>query len=171
MPSEKKINIVNELKESFQQNNAVFITDYMGLSVENITKLRAKLKENDSFMIVAKNRLIKIALQELKRDMLESYLKGPTALVFSKDSPVNTAKVINDYFEEFNKPEVRGMVIDEEELPVEYFTALAKLPPREVLEAQLVNVLASPIIRIVSVAHNLLQNFVVVLNQIANKKN
>ncbi|MBN1755684.1 50S ribosomal protein L10 [bacterium] len=171
MPTERKQKIIDGLVENFKTNKVVLITDYSGLDVERITNLRSKLKDNQCYMVVAKNRLIKLALSNLERNTLDEYLKGPTALVFSIEDPVAPAKILDKMIKEINKPQVKGMVIDDNILPIEYFSSLADLLPAEVLQSKLVGVLVSPIANFMALNQNLLRGLVIALNEIVNKQN
>ena len=90
---------VDELEKLFEENEAVVLTDYRGITVDKDVKLRAKLREAGVEYRVAKNTLIKIAANKFGVDCLDKFLEGPTAIAFSKD-PVAGAKVIGDFIRE-----------------------------------------------------------------------
>ena len=95
MPNKKNIEQVKELSESFSRAKAIYFTEYHGLNVGDITKLRSEFFKADVEFKVAKNTLIKLAAEENKIDGLEEILKGSTALAIAYEEPVSPAKVMN----------------------------------------------------------------------------
>ena len=108
MPSLKNIEQVKELSNSFEKAKAIYFTEYHGLNVEQVTKLRSMFfKENIDFK-VAKNTLIKIVLKDSKINELDKLLSGSTAIAISYDEPVSPAKVIKKFNEHSDLPRVKG---------------------------------------------------------------
>ena len=96
MPSLKNKEQVKELSSSFEKAKAIYFTEFHGLNVEQVTKLRSMFyKENIDFK-VAKNTLMRIVLKDTKINDLESLLSGSTAVAISYDEPVAPAKVIKE---------------------------------------------------------------------------
>ena len=96
MPSVKNKEKVKELSSSFQKAKAIYFTEYQGLNVEQITRLRSMFfKENIDYR-VAKNTLIKIVLEEAKISDLDELLSGSTAVAIAYDEPVSPAKIIKE---------------------------------------------------------------------------
>ena len=97
MPSEKNIIKVKELQDTFSKARAVYFTEYHGLDVENITKLRSEFYKAKIEYKVAKNTLLKLALAENSIEGIEDILNGSTAIAVSYDGPVAPAKVIKNF--------------------------------------------------------------------------
>ena len=91
MPNKKNIEQVKELSDSFSKAKAVYFTEYHGLNVVDITKLRSEFFKADVEYKVAKNTLIKLAAEENKISGIEELLKGSTALAIAYDEPVHVA--------------------------------------------------------------------------------
>ncbi|MFQ5453876.1 MAG: 50S ribosomal protein L10, partial [Candidatus Zixiibacteriota bacterium] len=81
----EKMEVVAEMKKLFENNNSLFITDYQGLNVADITILRKKMRENKVKYLVAKNTLLRRAAEDAGIDNLMEYFNGPTAIAFTND--------------------------------------------------------------------------------------
>ena len=169
MPNNKNIEQVKELKETFSKAKAVYFTEYHGLNVGEITKLRSEFFKADVEYKVAKNTLIKLAAEENKITGLEEMFKGSTAIAIAYDEPVAPAKVIKEFTKENDLPNVKGILFDGEFLPGEEFKRLADLPSKELL-AKLVAMLNSPLQKLISTLNAPLQNAVGVLNSLKEQK-
>ena len=87
MPKPEKIHAVEEMAKLFADSNSLFITDYQGLNVADITILRKNLRENRIKYLVAKNTLLSRAAKSAGREGLDEYFVGPTAVAFGRDDP------------------------------------------------------------------------------------
>ena len=170
MPNKKNIEQVKELSESFSKAKAIYFTEYHGLNVGDITKLRSEFFKADVEFKVAKNTLIKLAAEENKIAGLEEILKGSTALAIAYDEPVSPAKVIKEFTKENELPSVKGILFDGEFMPGEDFKRLANLPSKEELLAKLVSMLNNPLQKLVSTLNAPLQNVAGVLNNLKEQK-
>ena len=170
MPNKKNIEQVKELSDSFSKAKAVYFTEYHGLNVGDITKLRSEFFKADVEYKVAKNTLIKLAAEENKISGIEELLKGSTALAIAYDEPVAPAKVIKEFTKDSDLPSVKGILFDGEFLPGEEFKRLANLPSKEELLATLVAMLNSPMQKLVLTLNAPLQNIAGVLNSLKEKK-
>ena len=122
---------VAELQELFANSQAVFLTDYRGISVAEDVKLRAKMREAGINYLVAKNTLIKIACNNYGSNELDSYLNGPTAIAFAED-PVAAAKILSDFVKESKKTQIKaaklsGKLIDAQGVEAVSYTHLGGL--------------------------------------------
>ncbi|MGE4454683.1 MAG: 50S ribosomal protein L10 [Sphaerochaeta sp.] len=136
---------VKALKDEFSQYNGYIFTDYRGMTVEQITKLRRTLMEKDAAFRVVKNRFAKIALTDLDRTSDEQ-LVGPTAIALVKGDEANT--VAKDLFaikKEGASIEVKGALLDGEFFSAEQIEALSKLPTRLELIASLMGTMKAPV--------------------------
>ena len=134
---------VAELQELFANSQAVFLTDYRGISVAEDVKLRAKMREAGINYLVAKNTLIKIACNNYGSNELDSYLNGPTAIAFAED-PVAAAKILSDFVKESKKTQIKAAMLSGKLIDAQGVEDLAKLPSREVLLAQVAGAFAAP---------------------------
>ena len=114
MPNKKNIEQVKELSETLAKAKAVYFTEYHGLNVGDITKLRSEFFKVDVDYKVAKNTLIKLAAQDNKISGVDDMLKGSTALAISYDEPVAPAKVIKEFKKDNELPEVKGILFEGE---------------------------------------------------------
>jgi large subunit ribosomal protein L10 len=146
MRPEKSL-IVEDLREKFQSSPFLIIADYTGMTVPHFAELRTRLAGSGAKFNVVKNSFIKIAAKEL--GMPELALSGQTAVVTGERDICGAAKVLKTFAKEFTRPVLRGGVLDNSALDAAQITALADLPPREVLQAQLLGLLLSPATKLV----------------------
>ena len=170
MPNSKNIEQVKELSDSLSRAKAVYFTEYHGLNVEDLTKLRSEFFKADVEYRVAKNTLIKLAAEENKITGLEELLKGSTALAIAYDEPVSPAKVIKKFTKENDLPSVKGILFEGQFLPGEEFKKLANLPSKEESLSILVTMLNSPMQKLASTFNTPLQSLAGVLNNLKEKK-
>ena len=170
MPNNKNIEQVKELKETFSKAKAIYFTEYHGLNVGDITKLRSEFFKADVEYKVAKNTLIKLAAEQNKISGLDEVLIGSTAIAIAYNEPVAPAKVIKEFTKDNDLPTVKGILFDGEFLPGEEFKKLADMPSKEESLSQLVAMLNSPLQKLVSTLIAPMQNAVGVLNNLKEKK-
>jgi len=170
MPRPEKVAAVEEIRGRLEESKAVFVIDYRGLTVAQITRLRRKLRELGTDYKVVKNTLTRLAAQDTDAQALDPYLSGPSALAFAKEDPVATAKALSDFARESRVLEVRGGVLGGKPLGPDDVKALADLPPREVLLAQVVGGIQAPIAGFVFVLQGTLRKLVYALDAVRQKK-
>ena len=170
MPSVKNIDSVKELTVKLDKAKAVYFTDYLGLDVVSVTKLRKSFVDKDVEFTVAKNTLIKLAAKELGISGVDEFLKGPTALAFSYDEPTDPAKVIKEFLKDFDKPSVKGMIFDGEIFASDQFDKVASLPSKEQLLSKLVGMLNSPMSKLSSTLGGSVSGLLGTLTQLNSKK-
>lgn len=152
MKKQEKQQVVAELSEQFKGSNAFYLTDTSALSVEQINKVRRKCFEKNVQLRVAKNTLIKIALDSLggNYDGIDAALKGPTSVMFT-DTPNLPAKLIKELHKEFGKPVLKAAIIDQDVFVGEgNLDMLAALKSREELIGDVISALQSPAINVIS---------------------
>jgi large subunit ribosomal protein L10 len=164
-----KIDAVNALKEQFEGSKDYIFTDYRGLTVEQITQLREKLREQNAEYRVVKNRFAKIALKEMHYDNLEEYLVGPTAVALSKDESGPIAKTLFDFGKDAPL-EVKGGIIDGQVFTFEDVEAYSKLPTRDELLAKLMGTMNAPVQNLASVLQQIPSKLVRTLQAVADAK-
>ena len=149
MPNTKNIEQVEELTDKLGRANAIYITEYLGLNVEDITELRREFHSNDVEYKVTKNTLIKLAAKNNDMEGLDDYLIGSTAIAFSYQDPTSPARVLKQFKKEHDLPVVKGIVFEGNVLPGSEFKRIADLPTKDQLLAQLVSLLNSPMTKLV----------------------
>ncbi len=174
MPSEKileqKKQQVAELTEAFQKANVGVLVNYSGITVEQDTKLRKQLREAGCEYKVVKNTLLSLAFKEAGIDGLEEYLNGTTAIAYSDSGYVDAPKILSEYAESSDTFQVKAGFIDGGAVDSQSISALAKLPPKEVLVAQVLGGLNAPIQGFANVLSGTVRGLVVALNAIAQKQ-
>lgn len=126
-----------------EYSNYVFV-DYRGLTVEQITKLRASLREKDSQLKVFKNNFAKVAFDELKNDSVAQYLSGPTAIALIKEDANESAKILFDFAKDAPNLVVKGAWVDGELYDAAKIEAFSKLPGKKQLIAMLMSAINGP---------------------------
>ena len=172
MPTAKKEATIDELRQKIGESKHLFFTNYAGLTVEDITKLRNELRKDDGVASygVVKNSLFSIAAGDELAKKLEAYLAGPTGVVFAGDDPVAPARALKT-FGDANKPvEVKAAYIDGQIVDAKAVAVLASLPPKIELLAKLVGSLKSPLYGLVTVLSGNQSGLVRVLNSIREQK-
>jgi len=147
----KKEELVARYAEALSHSKAVFITDYRGLSVADIQALRAKLREAQGGYMVVKNTLAQIALKQVGLPVPEQLLNGPVAVGFAYNDVVAVAKLLTEYARDTKVLQVKGGIVEGKVLDGAQVSAVADLPPREVLMAQLLGLIQQPAARLVGV--------------------
>jgi large subunit ribosomal protein L10 len=169
MDREQKTAVVEELATELKDATAIFAVDYRGISVPQAAELRAGLRDADTRFRIVKNRLTLRAADEAGTDGLKAHLSGPTALALVKGDAALAAKTLNRLGSEWELLDYKGGLMDGEELDPDSFTAIAKLPGREALNAQLAGVVASPITGLVRGLGSMIQGLALQLGQIAEQ--
>lgn len=149
MRKEQKTALVDQLSERFKRASIALVSEYRGLSVAETTEVRRKLRAVRGELKVAKNTLIRRAIKETSFAPLETTLGGPVSLIISEEDPVELAKTVISFRELGDKFKLRGGVVDGKAVSAEEIRALATLPPREVVLAQLLGLLQAPATRLV----------------------
>jgi len=170
MPKPEKIEVVEKVKKQLEGAKSLFITDYTGLNVEDITLLRKNLRENSVKYLIAKNTLVRIAAKETGYENIVDFLTGQTAIAFGVDDPAVPAKILYDSFKDKEKPVIKAFVLDNELYQGADIVRLAELPSREVLLAQLIGAVESPIQAILGSVDGLMQELVATVDALAASK-
>ena len=166
----KKKEQVSQIRAWIRESKAQIFVDYRSLSVREITDLRKQLRQSGAELRVVKNTLYRIAREGNIPETLEPHLNGMTAIAFVIGDEAAAAKALTDYIKQMRKAEVKALLLGEKVYPAEMVDALAKLPPREVMLAQFVGALQSPITGLVGTLSELIGQFVRTLQAVADKK-
>tara|TARA_A100000164_G_scaffold341586_1_gene338392 strand:+ start:2216 stop:2737 length:522 start_codon:yes stop_codon:yes gene_type:complete len=171
MPNKKNITEVESLKEVFSKASSVFFTEYHGLNVAQITKLRSEFHNAEIKFKVAKNTLLKLALEKDISVEIEEVLSGSTAIAVSFSDPSSPAKVIKDFTKENDLPRVKGILFEGKYLPGEAFEKLADMPSKEQMLSQLLTMLNSPLQKFASTIASPFPKLLGALNSLKDIKN
>ncbi|WP_018249365.1 50S ribosomal protein L10 [Orenia marismortui] len=166
----KKELIVQDLVEKFSNAKSAVLTDYRGLNVEEVTELRAKLREAGVEYKVAKNTLTYLAAKETGYEDIKEYLSGPIAIAFSSEDPVAPAKILSDFAKDHDNLEIKSGILSGDILDADGIKALADIPPREVLLAQIARGMKAPISGLVYSLKYPINGLVYALNAVKEKK-
>src|SRR5580698_22623 len=169
MPTARKETTVSELTAKLAEAKNLFLTDYAGLTVADITKLRGELRKDGNTYSVVKNTLFRIAAGDLAAQ-LETFLAGPTGIVFAGADPVAPAKALKTFSDTVKRVAVKAAYIDGQVVDAAQVDRLAKLPPKIDLIASLVGTLANPIRGLVTVLSGNQSGLVSVLDAIREQK-
>jgi large subunit ribosomal protein L10 len=148
---EVKSQAIAEVKGKLSASKGVVLTDYRGLTVGEVTKLRAQLREAGIEYKVVKNTFVKRAADEIGLQGLDPFLEGPTAVAYGINDPVSPAKILSEFAKTYKALEIKAGILEGKVIGVEGVKALAELPPREVLLAQVLAAMQSPLVGMVNV--------------------
>jgi large subunit ribosomal protein L10 len=169
MDREQKAAVVDEIAGEIQGAGAVFAVDYRGLSVAQAAELRTKLRDADTKFRIVKNSLSERAADKAGAQELKALLDGPTALALVRGDAALAAKALNDTARALNILEFKGGLMDGAALSADDVRAIARLPAREVLHAQLVGTIASPLAGLVRGLNALIAGIAIQLQAIADQ--
>ena len=168
IPTAEKEKVIEELTELVGRSSGAILTDYRGFTVAEITELRKRLREHGAEYHVVKNTLFRRALEN--GEGLDPYLEGPTAIAFALQDPVAPAKALLDFMREKRKGTVKAGYIDGVVYTEPQVGELSKLPPRDVLIAQVLGGIQAPISGFVSTLNSIIADFVFTLQAIVDKQ-
>jgi large subunit ribosomal protein L10 len=171
MKRTEKETFVTEFRERLGRTQVFYLTDFTGLSVKSLSKLRQSLRDSGAEYVVGKNRLVRRALEESDLPDLGDALTGPTGIVFGFDDVVAPAKVLADFAKENqDRPALKLGVLDRKVIQPAQIGQLAKLPSREVLLAQLAGALQAPMAAMAGVLEAKLQEMAGLLDALKDKR-
>jgi large subunit ribosomal protein L10 len=170
MNREQKAAVIEEITVQIKESEAVFAVDYRGISVVQAAELRGKLREADATLRIVKNTLTERAADNAGAEGLKALLVGPTALTFARGDAASAAKAVADYARATNLLPFKGGIMAGQSLAAEQIVAIARLPSRDVLNAQFVNIVAAPLTGLVTSLSNLISGLARQLSQVVEKK-
>jgi large subunit ribosomal protein L10 len=158
-PRPEKVALVDEIAGKLSSANAVFVTEYRGMTVGALAGLRGSLRGVDAEYKIYKNSLARFAAERVGLDTLGELLVGPTALTFARTDSVGAAKVLRDLSKTSPLLVLKGGTLGATALSVADVTALAELPSREELLARLAGGLQAPLVKTAGLLQALPRNF------------
>ena len=163
MPTQAKVESVEALKERLGTANTAVLTEYRGLSVQQLSDLRRQLKGAAAEYKVVKNRLARLAVKGSALDLLGAHLKGPTGLVFTRQDPVAVAKALQVFVKTNPQLQIKLALVEGRVVQPAELKALADLPSKEQLRSQIVGAVQGPMAQLVSLLQAPLRELVYVL--------
>ena len=170
MPRPEKVQAVADIKERLEVAEAVFLTEYRGLSVKAVQELRTSLRASGAEYKVVKMTLARLAAGEAGMSGLDEYLLGPTALAFAKSDPVATAKALKDFSKSHEVFVLKAGVLSGNILSPEEVSRLADIESREILLAKIAGAARAPLIKAASLFGSFNRSAATMFHQLLDKK-
>jgi len=172
MPLNKqdKADLLAEYQGGLAKAPHAFLVGYQGISVPQVTALRAKVRASGGEYVVVKNTLALRAIDSTALGQLKEHFTGATAVVFSKTDPVAIAKTLTDFAKDAPALKFKGGLVEGRAVPADQIKEIAQLPSRDELIAKLLFLLQSPIVRFARVLNAIPQQFVTVLDEVRKQK-
>jgi len=169
MNRDEKAAVIDRIAGELESSQAVFAVDYRGITVSQVADLRAKLRAADATFTVVKNSLTERAADKAGAEALKAILEGPTALTFVRGDAAAAAKALSDAQRTTEVLAFKGGLMDGQVVSPDDIRAIAKLPSREVLYAQLVGTVAAPLNGLARTLNALISGLAVQLGQIRDQ--
>jgi len=150
MNKEQKKNYISEMETQFQNNEAVMVTHYQGLTMSQLDELRGQMREHGIKFTITKNRITKIALEKTKCKELSNLFTGATAVAFSNDAIIS-ARILSKFAKTNESLKLLGGIMGNEILDQAAVQNVANLPTLDEARANLVGILATPASKLVSI--------------------
>jgi len=150
MNKEQKKNYISEMETQFQNNEAVMVTHYQGLTMSQLDELREQMREHGIKFTITKNRITKIALEKTKCKELSNLFTGATAVAFSNDAIIS-ARILSKFAKTNESLKLLGGIMGNEVLDQAAVQNVANLPTLDEARANLVGILATPASKLVSI--------------------
>jgi large subunit ribosomal protein L10 len=171
MKQEEKEEIVAEVTEIARRSSGLFFTDFTGLTVDQVTELRREFRKSGIQYRVAKNTLIRKALESIGGyDAVFDRLAGPTGVAFAFEDPMAPAKIIQKFSDKHNKLALKICVIEKQVYDGSRLADLARMPSRKEIIASLLGTFQAPVAAIPSLINSLLGDVVSVIGEVERKK-
>ena len=169
MPTAEKAQVIDQAKEWYSQSRGVVFADYRGLKVKEMQALRAKLREKGGEVHVLKNTLFRLAAGDDVQQLPNEFHNGPTAITFVFDNESECTKALLDFAQTHKNIAVKGGFFGGKALDANQITALSKLPPKNVLIAQVIGAIAAPLTNLIGVIEALYADPIRVIGAVADK--
>ncbi len=150
MSKEKKQTYINEMKSQFDKSEAIIVAHYQGLTVSQLDKLRAEMREHGIQFKITKNRITKLALDQTRCKELSDLFKGPTAVALSEDA-ITSAKILTKFSKDNENLKILGGIMGNDILDVAGVKNVATLPTLDEARAKIVGILSSPAQKLASI--------------------
>ncbi|MEZ4823082.1 MAG: 50S ribosomal protein L10 [Ignavibacteria bacterium] len=174
MNKEQKAESVREIKELIESSEAMYFTDFAGLTVEEVNELRQDFYKSDLKYKVVKNTLTSRALKESEKysshlEKLDEILHGPTSIVFAYKNPVAPAKILKKFADKLDRPKLKLAIVENEVYDSKQLNTLASLPSKEEIISSILGSLDSPASGIVGSINATLRDLFSVIEEVGRK--
>ena len=169
MNKEQKKNYISEMEEQFQNNKAVLVTHYQGLTMSQLDALRAQMREHGIKFKITKNRITKLALEKTKCKDLANLFRGPTAVAFSSDA-IMSARILSKFSKANENLKLLGGIMGKDILDQAGVQNVANLPTLDEARAKIVGILATPASKLVSILLARSEKMSILSPEISEKK-
>lgn len=170
LTKQDKEELLEEYEQGLAQAPHAFLLGYQGITVPQVTELRARVRNSGGAYVVVKNTLALRAIDSKALGQLKDHFVGPTAVVFSQKDPVAVAKALTDFAKDVPAVQFKAGLVEGRAVPAEQIKDIASLPSREELIAKLLFLLQSPVTRFARVLAAVPQQFVAALDQVRIKR-
>lgn len=144
---QKKEDLVKEINQNFNNHDTLYLFDFMNMPVSRAVELRRKLREHSYSFKVVKNRLALRAFREEMPEDLKVYFRGPTAIAFASENPIQLARLIRDFSDQHKILKFKAGLLEGHFLPEDKFSEVANLTSRDSLIAKFGFLMAYQLIR------------------------
>lgn len=174
MNKEQKAESVKEIKELIESSEAMYFTDFAGLTVEEVNEMRQEFYKSELKFKVVKNTLTSRALNETEKysshiEKLNEILHGPTGIVFAYKNPVAPAKILKKFADKINRPKLKIAIVENEVYDSKQLNALASLPSKEEIISSILGSLDSPASGIVGSINATMRDLFSVIEEVGKK--
>ena len=171
MNRNEKSEIISEIKELLESSTAIYLTDFGGINVEDVSELRNQFRNEGVRYKVFKNTLVKRALDEAgKYEKIADHLTGMTGFAFASSNPLAPAKIINKYFSDKEKLSLKACYVEGEYFDGNQLKTLATLPTKNELIAGILGSINSPVSGIAGAINAVVRDLVNVVDQISKRQ-
>jgi large subunit ribosomal protein L10 len=169
-PCARNLEQVARLKEKLTNAQGIYLTDFSGLTVAEMTELRKRLRQAKVEYLVIKNTLSRVAFREQGYEGLVVSLDGPNAIAIGYDDPTIPAKVISSFAREFNKPTIRSCVFDGEIYIGADAEKAKDFPSKQQIRSQVIGTIVAPLSGFIGVISQAMSDFLAVLDAYIQKR-
>lgn len=167
----RKVQTVDDLRAALLNSKLTVVSDYQGTTVGQLTDLRREIQKAGGDFMVAKNTLVRHAVQgQSFAATLDEFLTGPTAVVYTDGDPVPVAKALTDYIKKVKKTSIKGGILEGKRVLEDDIKNIASLPSREVLIAKMLGSMNAPAQNVVYALSGVSRNLVYALEAIRKQK-
>lgn len=149
MPTQEKVETLEDFKSRLDGVKTVLVTEYRGLTVQQLSDLRKQLRAVSAQYKIVKNRLAKLAMTSADLSKLHPHLKGPTGMVISKEDPVAVAKALHSFAKTNQALAIKAGLVEGQVLPPSELKALSELPTKDAIRAQIIGAIQGPLAQLV----------------------
>lgn len=167
----KKAQTIEDLRAALLKSKFTVVSDYQGTTVFELTALRRQIQKAGGDLTIAKNTLIKKAVEDQDfAEKLGDYLSGPTAVAYTDGDPVPVAKALTEYVKAAKKTSIKGGILEGKQVSENEIKSIASLPSKEILISKMLGSLNAPAQNIVYALSGVSRNLVCVLEAIRKEK-